>query len=655
MPAAKRTRSTASAEAPASPSPPKKTRRTPVTNGKSKTPKDEDEEEGDHVKAVKPRVKQEDDDDDGHDPRFRSVSTAAAEQMENEHFPGEMEQTPIAKLYDAMRALASVKRDDKPNKEGIVVYWQRNKDLRTVDNTALSYASAVAQDLGVPLLALHIFSPGDYKAHDRGPRRIDFQLRQMAYVKGEFAKHHIPFFTITHKKRKDIPRMLCEKLKEWGAIGLFANIEYEVDELRRDIEVLERTKQARESGDGFAGQVEFFKDYCVVSPGELLTKQGKPYSVYSPWQRNWAQHVNSNLQDYVSQQNGPLLANSDSAKSHPVLKSMFDHEIPTAIEGFELAGGEEEAKTMKRIWPVGDGVTESIMRRFTETKMRNAKFFDPPLEGDEERVDDPKRKSKIGLYQEGRNRVDWDGTSHISAYLATGMISPRECIRIAYKIAGGREVPAGRDSGIGMWVQEVAWRDFYQHVLAAWPRVCMTKPFNLKYDGTIEWVTDDDGAKLQAWKDGKTGFPIVDAAMRSLKAQGYMHNRCRMIVASFLSKDLLIDWREGEKYFSQNLVDADFGSNNGGWQWAASTGTDPQPYFRIFNPLSQSEKIDPNGDYVRYWVPELRSLKGKSVHNPSATLSETKIKELGYVMPIVDHAKMRVKAIEAYKEAAARG
>ncbi|GAA5880799.1 hypothetical protein JCM3774_005755 [Rhodotorula dairenensis] len=649
--AAKRTRSTASAEASTSPSPPKKAR---ATNGKTKTPKHEEGEGGDNA-DVKPRIKHEDDDDDGHDPRFRSVSTAAAEQMENEHFPDQMEATPIAKLYDAMRALAGVKRDEKPNKDGIVVYWQRNKDLRTVDNTALSYASAVAQDLGVPLLALHIFSPGDYEAHDRGPRRIDFQLRQMAYLKGEFAEHHIPFFTITHKKRKEIPRLLCEKLEEWGAVGLFANIEYEVDELRRDIEILERTKKARESGTGFAGQVEFFKDFCVVSPGELLTKQGKPYSVYSPWQRNWATHVNSNLQDYVSQQNGPLLANADSAKSHPVLKPMFEHEIPTAIEGFELAGGDEEAKTMNRIWPVGEGVTESIMRRFTETKMRNAKFFDPPLEGDEEKVDDPKRKSKIGLYQEGRNRVDWDGTSHISAYLATGMISPRECIRVAYKIAGGREVPAGRDSGIGMWVQEVAWRDFYQHVLAAWPRVCMTKPFNLKYDGTIEWVTDDDGAKFQAWKDGKTGFPIVDAAMRSLKAQGYMHNRCRMIVASFLTKDLLIDWREGERYFSQNLVDADLGSNNGGWQWAASTGTDPQPYFRIFNPQSQSEKIDPNGDYVRYWVPELRSLKGKSVHNPSATLSEKKIKELGYVMPIVDHAKMRVKAIEAYKEAAARG
>lgn len=143
-----------------------------------------------------------------------------------------------------------------------------------MDNTALSYASALAQDLGVPLLALHIFSPGDYAAHDRGPRRIDFQLRQLAYLKVEFAKHHIPLFTITQdrKKRKDIPRMLCEKLEEWGAVGLFANVEYEVDELRRDIEILERTKEARQSGKGFGGQVEFFKDFCVVSPGELLTK-----------------------------------------------------------------------------------------------------------------------------------------------------------------------------------------------------------------------------------------------------------------------------------------------------------------------------------------------------------------------------------------------
>ncbi|BGP35308.1 DNA photolyase phr1 [Rhodotorula toruloides] len=603
---------------------------------------------------IKPTVKEEADDDDGFDPRFRSVSTSAALERDREHtsFPHEMEQTPLARLYDAMRELSEVKaaKDEKPSKHGVVVYWMRNKDFRLEDNTALSYASAVAQEHSLPLIALHIFSLGDYKSHDRSPRRIDFQLRQLAYLRAELDKLHIPLFTFTQSsERKAIPRILSEKLAEWNAFGVYANIEYEVDELTRDIEVLERTRDAREKGAGWKGQVEFFKDFCIVAPGELLTKQGKPYSVYSPWQRAWAAHINSNLSSFISPQNGPVIANPSSARSHPILKPMFSHEIPPSLPGFEL--GEQEKKDMERLWPVGEGVTEGIMGRFLKTKMREAKFFEPPLEGDGNEVENPKKDSKIAKYTEGRNRVDWDGTSHISAYLAAGLISPRECVRAVYKVVGGKEVPAGRDTGFGMWIQEVAWR----RVLAAWPRVCMSKPFSLKYDGTIEWATDDDESKFEAWKEGKTGFPIVDAAMRSLKAQGYMHNRCRMIVASFLCKDLLLDWRKGEKYFMQMLVDGDLGSNNGGWQWSASTGTDPQPSFRIFNPASQSEKVDPNGTYIRHWVPELKSVKGKAIHDPSAALSKAEILKLGYVPPIVDHAEARKKAIEAYKEAAAKG
>lgn len=210
--------------------------------------------------------------------------------------------------------------------------------------------------------------------------------------------------------------------------------------------------------------------------------------MYSPWQRAWAAHINSNLSTFISPQNGPVIANPPSARSHPVLKPMFSHEIPTSLPGFELAS-EQEKKDMKRLWPVGEGVTEGIMDRFLKTKMREAKFFEPPLEGDGMEVKDPKKESKIAKYTEGRNRVDWDGTSHIScvppslplshplarelrstdrsnlcsAYLAAGLISPRECIRAVYKMVGGKEVPAGRDTGPGMWVQEVAWRDFYQH------------------------------------------------------------------------------------------------------------------------------------------------------------------------------------------------
>ncbi|BGP43389.1 DNA photolyase phr1 [Rhodotorula kratochvilovae] len=534
MTATRRTRASTSAEADpaaasssARPPPAKRARRSPTED-------------------VKPKIKPEpeDDADDIGVQRRRVRSTASAT------LPSEMTETPLAKLYDAMRELSAVKeeQDAKPEKNGVVVYWSRNKDLRLEDNTALSYASGVAQDLGLPLLVLHIFSLGDYKAHDRSPRRIDFQLRQFAHLQAELALLDIPLYTITQPaQRRDVPRIVCDKLVEWGAVGLYANIEYEVDELRRDTEILERTKKGRETGEGWRGKVEYFKDFCIVAPGEVLTKQGKPYSVYSPYQRAWIAHINSHLGDYMVSQNAPLAPNPASARSHAVLGPMFAHELPTSLPGFELEGGEPEAARMRKIWPVGKGITEGIMHRFMRTKMRQAKFFEPPLEGDGDEVDDPKTKSKIGEYCEGRNRVDLDGTSHISAYLAAGLISPRECIRLAFEIAGSKELPGGRDSGIGMWCQEIAWRDFYQavrspspptlpppllpprqadppraheKVLAAWPRVSMGKPFNLKYDGTVEWALDNDEEKLQAWKEGRTGFPIVDAAMRALKEQG---------------------------------------------------------------------------------------------------------------------------------------
>ncbi|GAA5903276.1 uncharacterized protein JCM6883_002747 [Sporobolomyces salmoneus] len=559
--------------------------------------------------------------------------------------PDLMHETPLAKLYEAMKDLSETKgKETKPSKAGIVVYWMRNKDLRIKDNTALSHASAFAQSNNLPLVVLHIFSPGDYKAHDRSPRRIDFQLRQLKYLQEEFGKHDIPLFTFSHDKRKEIPSVVCKKLEEWGAAGMFANLEYEVDELRRDTEILKSVKEARKSGKGFGGRVDFLRDLCVVAPGDVVTKQGKPYAVFSPFFRNWAEKVNSDLLTHIGENNDDVKANDKSARSHSVLREFFSHSIPTSIKGFELT--KEDQETMEKLWPVGEAV-DSVLKRFLETKIREQTFFEPPLYEGAEDAKDPKKDSKIGKYTTGRNRVDWDGTSHLSPYLAAGFISRRQCLREVYKLNGSKALPTERDSGTGMWVQEVAgWGDFYVHVLCAWPRVCMTQPFNLKYTD-IQWTDDPDDKLFTAWKEGKTGFPIVDAGMRALNAQGYMHNRCRMIVAMFLSKDLLLDWRRGEKYFMEKLIDGDFAPNNGGWQWSASTGCDPQPYFRVFNPTSQSEKSDPSGEYIRHWVPELRSLKGKSIHAPSAA----EIKKTGYVQPIVDHSKARVKAIEAFKNA----
>lgn len=202
-----------------------------------------------------------------------------------------------------------------------------------------------------------------------------------------------------------------------------------------------------------------------------------------------------------------------------------------------------------------------------------------------------------------------------------------------------------------MWIAEVAWRDFYKHILCHWPYICMNKPFKAEYSNIV-WEYDLD--QFKRWTDGKTGFPIVDAAMRQAAHTGYMHNRCRMIVASFLAKDLLIDWRMGERWFMEHLIDGDFASNNGGWGFSASCGVDPQPYFRIFNPLLQSEKFDLDGSYIRKWVPELSDVKGNAIHDPYARGAEAVAKKHGYPKAMVNHKESRDRALARYKEGIGR-
>ncbi|KAK4053635.1 DNA photolyase phr1 [Microbotryomycetes sp. JL221] len=552
--------------------------------------------------------------------------------------PEEMRDTPYAKLYDAM-ASSSKYKATAPSKDGVVVYWMRNKDMRITDNRALSHASGFAQKHKLPLVVLYVISPGDFKSHDRAPRRIDFMLRQLQVLQPHLDSMNIPLYTVSWEPRKQIPTKMLELMQEWDAAALFGNIEHEVDELGRDIEIITKTSEARQKKRGWRGEVAFMADMCVVPPGKVLTKQGKPYSVYSPWYRNWAETVTSDLMEYVGDCGKPE-ANDKSARDHAVIGKLLGHDIPKEVKSFELTKEDKEA--MNHLFPLGDGIVDKIMHRFLRTKIRENVFFEPPLHHGAEDAKDPLKDSKIGKYQTGRNDVSLDGTSHISPYLAAGVVSPRELLRMTMELTKNKLVTERDANGIGMWVTEVAWRDFYQHVLVAWPRVCMRKPFNLKFEH-IAWEENEDHFK--AWCDGQTGYPIVDAAMRSIKTQGYMHNRARMIVAMFLSKDLMMDWRKGEKFFMQNLIDGDFGSNNGGWQWSSSTGTDPQPYFRIFAPLSQSKKSDPNGTYIRHWVPELKDVKGDDIHDPPAAIR----KKVGYPLPIVDHAQARKRAIARFK------
>lgn len=493
-----------------------------------------------------------------------------------------------------------------------VVHWFKC-DLRTQDNTALHLASEKAKEKGVSLIAMYIVSPQDFEAHLTAPVRVDFILRTLAVLRQDLGRLDIPLYVEIVEKRKRVPGRILELLGEWGASHLYANMEYEVDELRREAQMV---RDCAEKGIAF----DVVHDTCVVKPGQLQSGQGKQYAVYTPWFRSWVAHVHENpdlLNLFDAPGKNPSSARSSFAK-------LFESEIPDAPANKSLTA--EEKKRFHSMWPAGEH----------EAHARLAKFAD----------------ERITKYQDTRNFPALNQTSSLSVHFASGTLSARTAVRTARDHNNTKKLNAGHQ-GIQTWISEVAWRDFYKHVLVHWPYVCMNKPFKPEYTN-IQWEYND--AHFKAWTEGKTGYPIVDAAMRQLNHCGYMHNRCRMIVGSFLAKHLLLDWRMGERYFMEHLIDGDFASNNGGWGFCASTGVDPQPYFRIFNPLLQSEKFDGEGEYIRKWVPELEGVKGKAIHEPYADKAASGMaRKNGYPERIVEHKSSRVRCLTRYKEGLGKG
>ncbi|KAL1671716.1 DNA photolyase, FAD-binding/Cryptochrome [Schizophyllum commune] len=534
---------------------------------------------------------------------------------------------PLERLLDAVGSRAQDVVEDGE----CVVYWMRMQDMRIEDNRALALASAEAQKTKKPLVVIYVISPQDYAAHDRGARRIDFMLRNLRIIKIKLDEMHIPLHVVTHSPRSTLPRRIISLLSLVGAHKSYANIEYEVDELRRDIQVCEIAKK-----DGM--KATFVHDKCIVEPGVAVKKDGSYYAVYSPFQRLWLATLNDYQGRFLDPSSEPA-ANHKSVRKHEKLGELFNGTVPDSVEGFEL--DEDDRKKMAEYWPAGEEAALLVLDRFLSTKSRpeQAGGVNPLSQGAEE----SDKHSRIQVYGDERDRINADTTSRISPYLASGIISARRCVRSTMKLTGSSKVDGGRNTGIGRWVQELAWRDFYVSVLVGFPRVSMGRPFIEKY-ADIVWEGGDI-PEVRAWKEGRTGYPIVDAGMRCIKETGWLHNRLRMTTAMFLVKDLMVDWRVGERYYMQNLIDGDLASNNGGWQWSASTGVDPAPYFRIFNPYLQSEKADPEGDFIRMFVPELKSLKGKEIHNPSAAVA----KRLGYPLPIVKHSEAKDRAIRRFK------
>ncbi|CEH18194.1 Deoxyribodipyrimidine photolyase/cryptochrome [Ceraceosorus bombacis] len=538
------------------------------------------------------------------------------------------EVTPRETLTRALKEQGSRPKD---HAKGNVVHWMGMRDLRIEDSRALEAASQRAKQNGKHLIVLFVLSPGDYAAHDRSSRRIDFVLRTLRILQKELAELSIPLAIESIDDRKSVSQRVLQKCKEWQASDLFANIEHEVDELWQ--------KSSAVSGAHEYGvHAECLEDVYVVPPGSVKTNDGRPYGVFSPWNKKWTEHLRQNP-DLLEPSEKPS-KNDPTARKDEKLRKLFDAKVPSSVKGFECV----DREYMEKLWPAGTESARRVLQLFLNSKGGEVNPEPAAAEAKGKQVGSQDKASKIAQYGSARNLMSEHGTSRLSPYLSAGLISARECLRALKETTGGK-LQVGRDSGPAMWATEISFRDFYGHVLSAWPRVCMSRAYLRKYEN-VKWEYNDE--HFQAWKEGKTGYPIVDAAVRQGAKQGYMHNRGRMIVAMFLTKHLMLDWRMGEQWFMRSFIDGDLASN--GWQWSASLGTDPQPYFRIFAPTSQSEKSDPDGEYIRHWVPELRNVKGKAIHEPFTRLGKEEFKKLGYPEPIVEHKWARERALRRFKD-----
>lgn len=483
-----------------------------------------------------------------------------------------------------------------------ILVWFR-RDFRIHDNTALYHAVRDSAD-GI-VIPLFIFDDAILKHSDTGAAIVHFMIGCLENLRDNFAKDGVDMLFV-HGKPLDQLRAVA---KQTGASAVYFNKDYHPAAIERDDEVRQHLPQ-------HGIEVRAFKDQVVFEERELLAASTKEaYTVYTPYSKSWRARL---AQEYGPKKGPPTWDKPRLAPWKSAVKStgganVVDLYSPAQL-GFadgpaiEVAAGEDAARKMLKAWCA----------------------------------------RPIKSYKESRNfPADEKGTSRLSAHLRHGTLSARQCVRAAMYVAGES---AAFKTGADTWVGELIWREFYQQILFNFPNV-VDHPFKKKFAG-LQWEYDKGAFKK--WCDGQTGYPIVDAAMRQLNATGWMHNRLRMIVAMFLTKDLRIDYRWGERYFMQKLIDGETAQNNGGWQWSSSTGTDAQPYFRIFNPASQSEKFDEKGVFIRRYVPELNGVVDDFIHSPSQMTPLQQAQSqcvIGrdYPPPIVDHSDARQQTLAMFK------
>lgn len=470
------------------------------------------------------------------------------------------------------------------SRHGLV--WFRN-DLRLSDNPSLSKALQDCERLS----AVFFLNPKQWQSHALSPRRVGFTLQALQHLSDDLAQYDIELIIDEADSFRDVPSRLLALCSARKIHALYFSHEYALDETERDKTVLQLFEHE---------QIAVYPAHAsvVIPPGRILTQQGQAFKVFTPFKRAW-------LQDFSFFDYPPLDVPASGNKSAPkptqALLKKYQRQFPP-LDNF-IASESEAHKRLKNFCG-----------------------------------------SALLTYHRSRDLPAETGTSTLSPYLCMGLLSPRQCLHGA-RLANQGELTSGNE-GVQTWINELVWREFYIHVVAAFPHVCKHLPFRPETD-RVAWRHDTEDFKR--WCDGSTGFPLVDAAMIQLNTSGWMHNRLRMLTATFLSKHLLIDWRWGERYFMEQLVDGHFAANNGGWQWSASTGTDAAPYFRILSPIRQAERFDPEARFIKAMLPQLTHLPAKVIHKPG----HPDLLATGYPAPMVDLAAAKQRCLDAFKFAMA--
>tara|TARA_B110000467_G_scaffold141452_1_gene142197 strand:- start:958 stop:2376 length:1419 start_codon:yes stop_codon:yes gene_type:complete len=462
--------------------------------------------------------------------------------------------------------------------------WLRN-DLRLDDNPSFESAFLECEEV----LAVYLYSPKQWNSHNESNVKLDFLIQNLQSLSKNLSNLNVPLILLNSLNFKSVSMELDEFISDNNVDKIYWNREFGLNEENRDEEVKSFLISSKQ-------RFEIFNDQILFEPGSLKTQQGGNFSVFTPFKNKWKLEFEESC-----------LPQEFDYKS----RKKIDLESNALIFNFQFI---KTHNCDMSLWPAGENSALARLEDFLSERVTN--------------------------YERDRNDPNLEGTSRLSPYLALGIISSRRSIQKSYEQNDKNLIK--KNQGIVKWIDELIWREFYRNIMHLNPKVSKNQPFK---DSTknIDWKYDED--QFKSWCEGQTGFPIIDAAMRQLKHEGWMHNRLRMVVAMFFSKNMFHDWRLGEKFFMQNLIDGDFSSNNGGWQWSASTGTDAAPYFRIFNPVSQSEKFDKTGAFIRRYVPELKDLNSKEIHSPIQGLLYPE----GYPRPMLDLKETRLLAIETFK------